>query len=99
MMAAQRGGIMSVHKIQPIFHIIAGAPKPVGPYSHVVEADNFLFVTGQLATDPDDDTRPLPSGIAAQTRKAFDNLERALVGVGAGFEHVVCVRIYLTHFE
>ncbi len=83
----------------PIFHMIANAPKPVGPYSHVVEADGWLFVTGQLATDPDDDNRPLPEGIEAQTRKVFDNLSRALAGAGAGFEHVVCVRIFLTEFE
>ena len=83
----------------PIFHMIADAPKPVGPYSHVVEADGWLFVTGQLATDPDDDNRPLPEGIEAQTRKVFDNLSRALAGAGAGFEHVVCVRIFLTEFE
>jgi 2-iminobutanoate/2-iminopropanoate deaminase len=83
----------------PIFHVIANAPKPVGPYSHVVEADGWLFVTGQLATDPADDSRPLPEGIEAQTRKVFDNLSRALAGAGAGFEHVVCVRIFLTEFE
>jgi 2-iminobutanoate/2-iminopropanoate deaminase len=83
----------------PIFHMIANAPKPVGPYSHVVEADGWLFVTGQLATDPADDSRPLPEGIEAQTRKVFDNLSRALAGAGAGFEHVVCVRIFLTEFE
>jgi 2-iminobutanoate/2-iminopropanoate deaminase len=56
-------------------------------------------VTGQLATDPDDDSRPLPEGIEAQTRKVMDNLKRALAGVGAGFEHVVYVRIFLTEFE
>jgi 2-iminobutanoate/2-iminopropanoate deaminase len=84
---------------EPIFHVIANAPKPVGPYSHVVEAGGWLFVTGQLATDPDDDNRPLPEGIEAQTRKVFDNLSRALAGAGAGFEHVVCVRIFLTEFE
>jgi 2-iminobutanoate/2-iminopropanoate deaminase len=83
----------------PIFHMIANAPKPVGPYSHVVEADGWLFVTGQLATDPDDDARPLPDGIEAQSRKVFDNLKRALAGAGAGFEHVVSVRIFLTNFE
>jgi 2-iminobutanoate/2-iminopropanoate deaminase len=83
----------------PIFHMIANAPKPVGPYSHVVEADGWLFVTGQIATDPDDDARPLPAGIEAQTRKVFDNLKRALAGVGAGLEHVVSVRIFLTAFE
>jgi len=79
--------------------MIANAPKPVGPYSHVVEADGWLFVTGQLATDPDDDNRPLPEGIEAQTRKVFDNLSRALAGAGAGLEHVVGVRIFLTEFE
>ena len=83
----------------PIFHMIANAPKPVGPYSHVVELDGWLFVTGQLATDPDDDRRPLPDGIAAQTHKVFDNLKRALAGAGAGLEHVLCVRVFLTHFE
>jgi 2-iminobutanoate/2-iminopropanoate deaminase len=83
----------------PIFHMIADAPKPVAPYSHVVEADGWLFVTGQLATDPDDDSLPIPAGIEAQTRKVLDNLRRALAGAGAGFEHVVCVRIFLTDFE
>jgi Endoribonuclease L-PSP len=29
----------------------------------------------------------------------MDNLRGALAGVGAGFEHVVCVRIFLTDFE
>lgn len=58
-----------------------------------------MFVTGQLATDPDDDSRPLPPGIEAQARKVFDNLKRALGGARAGFEHVVCVRIFLTEFE
>lgn len=82
-----------------IFHMIPNAPKPVAPYSHVVEADGWLFVTGQLATDPDDDTRTLPQGIEAQTRKVMDNLGRALAGTGVGFERVVCVRIFLTNFE
>ena len=83
----------------PIFHMIANAPRPVGPYSHVVEQDGWLFVTGQLATDPDDDSRPLPVGIEAQAHKVFDNLKRALAGAKAGLEHVLCVRIFLTHFE
>ena len=28
-----------------------------------------------------------------------DNLRRVLSGVGAGFEHIVCVRAFLVHFE
>ena len=82
-----------------LFHLIPGAPKPVAPYSHVVEAGGFLFVTGQLATDPDDDSLPVPDGIEAQTVKVMDNLKRALEGVGAGLDRVVFVRIYLTDFQ
>jgi 2-iminobutanoate/2-iminopropanoate deaminase len=41
--------------MDPIFHFLPDAPKPVAPYSHAVEAGPFVFVTGQLATDPDDD--------------------------------------------
>jgi len=82
-----------------IFHMIADAPKPVAPYSHIVESDGWLFVTGQLATDPADDLAPIPDGIEAQTHKVMDNLILALRGAGAGFDHVVCVRAFLVHFD
>jgi 2-iminobutanoate/2-iminopropanoate deaminase len=85
--------------MSPVFHFMPNAPKPVAPYSHAVEADGFVFVTGQLATDPDDDALPVPAGIEAQTRKVMDNLTRVLEGVGLAFANVVCVRIFLTAFE
>ena len=83
----------------PTFHLLAGAPKPVAPYSHAVEAGGLVFVTGQLATDPDDDTRPLPEGIEAQTAKVMDNLRRVLEGLGLGLADVVSARVFLTDFE
>jgi len=81
------------------FLMIPNAPKPVAPYSHVVEVDSWAFVTGQLATDPDDDSLPIPEGIEAQTHKVMDNLTRALQGIGLGLDRVVSVRIFLTNFE
>jgi|SRR5579862_4933146 len=82
-----------------MFHLLRDAPKPVAPYSHAVEAGGFVFITGQLATDPDDDSLPVPSGIEAQTRKVMDNLRRVLTGIGLSFDQVVQVRIFLTDFE
>jgi 2-iminobutanoate/2-iminopropanoate deaminase len=82
-----------------LYHLIPDAPKPVAPYSHAVECGGWLFITGQLATDPDDDSLPLPDGIDAQTLKVMDNLKRALTGAGTSFDRVVCVRIFLTQFE
>ena len=78
---------------------IPGAPAPVGPFSHAVEADGWVFLTGQMPTDPDDDKAPLPVGVESQTRRVMDNLILVLRGAGLGLEHVVSVRAFLTHFE
>ena len=81
------------------FMMIPGAPAPVAPFSHAVEADGWVFLTGQMPTDPNDDGAPLPAGIEAQTRRVMANLVLVLSGVGLGLAHVVATRAFLTHFE
>ncbi len=84
----------------PLFHMIAAAPTPVAPvFSHATEADGWVFVTGQMPTDPDDDASPLPEGAAAQTRRVMDNLKLVLGGLGLGLENVVVARVYLLRFK
>lgn len=83
----------------PSFHMIEGAPQPVAPFSHAVDVDGWIFVTGQMPTWPDDADRPLPEGIEAQTRRVMDNLIIVLEGVGLGLEHIVQARVYLTEFD
>jgi 2-iminobutanoate/2-iminopropanoate deaminase len=83
----------------PIHHVVAAGPRPVAPFSHAVEAGGFVFVTGQMPTDPEAPDAPLPEGIEAQTRRVIENLKIVLGGVGLGLEHVVMARIYLTNFE
>ena len=83
----------------PLFHMVAAAPAPVAPYSHAVEADGWVFLTGQIPTDPDRDAAPLPEGVAAQTRRTMDNLVLVLEGLGLGLEQVVAARVFLTRFE
>ncbi len=80
------------------FHMIADGPKPVAPFSHAVETDGFVFVTGQM---PDSPQAPgtLPEGIVAQTHAVMENLRTILSGLDLGFEHVVMTRIYLAHFR
>jgi 2-iminobutanoate/2-iminopropanoate deaminase len=80
------------------FHMIAGGPKPVAPFSHAVEADGFVFVTGQM---PDTPATPgvLPEGIVVQTRAVMENLRIVLKGLELGFEHIVMARIYLARFK
>ena len=82
----------------PIFHLIAGGPRPVAPFSHAVESDGWVFVTGQMPTESDDHSRPLPVGIEAQTRQVMANLQRVLAAVNLDLSHVLFARVYLTHF-
>ncbi|MCP1119139.1 RidA family protein [Robbsia andropogonis] len=83
----------------PTFLMVDDAPTPVGPFSHAVETDGWVFLTGQMPTDPDNDATPLPEGVTAQTRRVMDNLILVLHGVGLTLDNVVSVRIYLTEFE
>lgn len=81
-----------------LFHMVQGGPKPVAPFSHAVEADGWVFITGQM---PDTPATPgqLPDSIEAQTHNVMANLTTVLTGIGLGLQHVTMVRIYLTHFD
>lgn len=75
-----------------------GKLPPVAPYSHAVRAGDFLFVTGQLAEDPD--TGEVVKGsIEAQTERVMANLRLVLEHAGSSFEKVVMSRIFVTDFR
>ncbi|MBN1635111.1 MAG: RidA family protein [Deltaproteobacteria bacterium] len=70
------------------------APSAIGPYSQAVMAGNFLFVSGQLALDPQ--TMELVGETAAQqTEQAFKNIGAILEEAGFGFEQVVKTTVLL----
>jgi len=81
------------------FHMIAGAPDPVAPFSHAVEADGWLFLTGQMPFSGTSIDEPYAEGIETQTHRVIANLVAVLAGCGIGLGHVVSARIYLAHFE
>ena len=81
------------------FLMVSEAPTPVAPFSHATAAEGWLFVTGQLPTEPRDNGAPLPDGIEAQTRRVLENLKLVLAGAGSALDQVVFARVYLTQFE
>lgn len=80
-------------------HMVADGPVPVAPFHHAVTAGEFMFVTGQMPTIPDDPTTLVDGGIEAQTHQVMQNLKRVLSGLDSDLERVVHARIYLTHFQ
>ncbi|NKI61917.1 RidA family protein [Labrenzia sp. PO1] len=83
----------------PIHHMIDQAPQPVAPFSHAVEIDGWVFVTGQMPTLPDDPDAPLPEGIEAQTVRVMENLKLVLAGLELSLENTTFIRVYLTEFK
>ncbi|MFT4439300.1 RidA family protein [Caballeronia sp. 15715] len=84
-----------------IHHFVADAsPPPLSSlYSHAVQAAGWLYVTGQLPTDPDAPAAALAEGIEAQALLCFENLTRIMRHTGYSYEDAVFVRIYLTEFD
>ena len=83
----------------PVFHNFSSAPTHVAPFSHAVEFDGWVQLTGQMPTDPIDDTKPLPDGIQAQTRRVMDNLAIILNETQLGLENILSTRVFLTNFR
>lgn len=74
--------------------ITSRAPKPIGPYSQAIRAGGFLFVSGQVAIDPD--TGQMVEGdIEQQTARVLENLKNILEAAGSSLEAVVKTTVYL----
>ncbi len=70
------------------------APQAIGPYSQAVEANGFVFVSGQIALEPK--TGVLVEGdVKAQTRRVMENGKAILASAGCGIDKVVKTTIYL----
>jgi len=73
------------------------APAAIGPYSQAIEANGFVFTSGQLGIIPD--TGALAHNMAAQTVQALENVKAVLLAAGLGLEHVVKTTCYLKNME
>lgn len=78
-----------------IDRIIPPGMQPHPMYTPVVKAGPTVYVAGQTARGADGKVVGV-GDITAQARQVFKNIETALRGAGARFEHVVRVTIYLT---
>jgi 2-iminobutanoate/2-iminopropanoate deaminase len=71
------------------------APSPIGPYSQAVQADQTLFLSGQVAINPK--TGNLETAdIQTETHQVMHNLRAVLQAAGMDFNHVVKTSIFLS---
>ncbi len=71
------------------------APKPIGPYNQAIAANGMLFISGQVAINPE--TNELAEGdVWDEARQVMENLKAILTEAKLTFEHVVKTTIFLT---
>jgi 2-iminobutanoate/2-iminopropanoate deaminase len=70
------------------------APNPVGPYSQAVVYQGLVYVSGQLAIEPNTGAKRIGS-IEEQTEQVLRNMEQILKAAGSGLDDVVKTTVYI----
>lgn len=71
------------------------APKAIGPYSQAIEANGFVFASGQLPVDVMTGEF-VPGGVKEQTRQSLTNARNVLQAAGADLSNVVKTTVFLS---
>ena len=74
------------------------APQAIGPYSQAIEANGFIFASGQIPLDPVSGEL-LMGTIEEQTRLALNNLKAVLEAGGSSFDKVVKCSVFLEDMD
>jgi 2-iminobutanoate/2-iminopropanoate deaminase len=76
----------------------AKVPAARVPLSQAIKAGDWIFVSGQLGTDPTTGTLAT-GGIAAETKQVCENIKAILEAAGSSLEKVVRVVIYMADLK
>lgn len=76
----------------------SNAPAAVGPYSQAVEANGFVYISGQLPIDPSTGEFP-QGGIKEQTLQVFNNIKAILSEAGLTTDNIVKATVLLANID
>lgn len=71
------------------------APAPIGPYNQAIVANGFLFLSGQIAINPETGA-VIQSSITEETHQVMRNIKAVLLEASYGFENIVKTTIFLS---
>jgi 2-iminobutanoate/2-iminopropanoate deaminase len=72
------------------------APRPIGPYTQAMRAGDFVFISGQIAIDPETG-KITGTNAAEQAAQCLKNIRAILTAAGLGGGHVVKTTIFLAN--
>jgi reactive intermediate/imine deaminase len=71
------------------------APSAIGPYSQAVKHGSTVYLSGQIALDPET-MKVVQGGVSEQAHRVFKNLRAVCEAAGGGLDDIVKVTIYMT---
>ena len=74
------------------------SPAPIGPYNQAIFKNNMLFISGQIALDPNS-MNLNNSSIKEETHQVMKNLKNILNEVNMDFKNVVKSSIFLSDMD
>ncbi len=70
------------------------APKAIGPYSQAIRVGNAVYLSGQIALDPETG-KMIEGGVEAQTHRVLQNIQAVLAAAGFSLEDIVQSQVFL----
>jgi 2-iminobutanoate/2-iminopropanoate deaminase len=74
------------------------APKAIGPYSQAIRVGQFVFLSGQIALQPESGQLVGPD-VAEQTHRVMQNLTAVLEAAGGTLRHIVRTTVFLADLD
>ena len=76
----------------------SNAPAPIGPYSQAIAAGGFVFVSGQIPSNPSTG-EIVTGGIKVETLQVMENIKAILTEASLDFSNIVKTSIFLTDMQ
>ena len=73
------------------------APAAIGPYSQAIEANGFVFASGQIPVNQE--TGEIPEGIEAQAEQVMKNVKNLLEAAGTSVDQVVKTGVFIKNMD
>ncbi|MFO8098717.1 MAG: Rid family detoxifying hydrolase [Salinibacter sp.] len=74
------------------------APAAIGPYSQGILVGDRLYVSGQIAIDPETGSM-VDGSVEAETERVLDNIGAVLQAASMSFENVVRCEVYMADID
>ena len=71
------------------------APKPIGPYSQAIKNNDTIFISGQIAINPETNLLVIDN-IEDETKMVMENLKNILLECDCTFDNIVKCSIFLS---